>query len=405
MVEPANRDPGVVDPSTEESTETTRRREAALLRRAVQEAYCKIHPSLYIKAWDQRPLTEDEREVFLSCGDILGRAIAYPDSTTTDEIHEACAWAPPDLARANIQRATGGTLSTPTELYAKAKDALDHGEFDAVINDEEALLIVNGFYTRDDDSRLRDMAPHAVPGFGHALTLLSRRLGLHIAVFKACWTRRWEVMRRSASGTTRPAKPVADSRRMAERSNHCRRAVPARHSVQARFPRPHEEHPRSYTSLLYPRARGSRIRFPIVFRAVRPTLADRPVSLRPLARHVRARDRLPRLPGGHGPQRLRRRAGLVGPARGPEGHVPRAGRGAAPQGMGPLRADAGGPESRGVFGPFASTSASASAASPYASVVAGVSAHGLRGVSRRARGRRGWRAGVLGGAGEVGGAA
>lgn len=37
-------------------------------------------------------------------------------------------WPPPDILRANVQRATGGTLSTPSELFAKAKDALDRGQ-------------------------------------------------------------------------------------------------------------------------------------------------------------------------------------------------------------------------------------------------------------------------------------
>lgn len=144
MAEPANRDPGVAGSSTEESAETLRRREAALLRQTVHEAYCRIPPGLYLKARDQVPLTEDERAVFLGCGDVLGRVIAHPESATIDEVHEACAWPPPDVVRANIQRATGGRLGTPTELYAKAKDALDRGEFDALISDEEALLIDAG---------------------------------------------------------------------------------------------------------------------------------------------------------------------------------------------------------------------------------------------------------------------
>ena len=201
MAEPPNSDSGV-ESNTEEGAdlERERRRQAALLRRAVQEAYSKIPTSLYDKARDQGPLTEEERQVFLDLGDVLGRVIAYPDSATADDIHEACAWPPPDVVRANIQHATGGMLSTPTELYAKATAAFDRGEFDALISDDEALLIVNNFYARDDDSRSRIMAPHAVPGFGHALTLLSRRLGLDMDVFKAAWTRRWEVMQRPASG-------------------------------------------------------------------------------------------------------------------------------------------------------------------------------------------------------------
>ncbi|KAK3906117.1 hypothetical protein C8A05DRAFT_30055 [Staphylotrichum tortipilum] len=89
------------------------------------EAYDNIPPNLYHKAWSQHGLlTEGERRVFLDCGDLLGRVIGCPDAATTDEIHESCALPPPDVVRANIPRATGGMLSTRTELYAEANDAL-----------------------------------------------------------------------------------------------------------------------------------------------------------------------------------------------------------------------------------------------------------------------------------------
>ncbi|KAL2131402.1 hypothetical protein VTI74DRAFT_5158 [Chaetomium olivicolor] len=128
MAEPPNSDPGFgnreedwpdpdVDSSTEEGAEIMRRSEAALFasidrdarkrQRAVQAAYGNIPPSLYDKARDhQDQLTKEERQLLLSRGDVLGKALAYPDSLTTDEIHEACAWPPPDVVRANIQRAT-----------------------------------------------------------------------------------------------------------------------------------------------------------------------------------------------------------------------------------------------------------------------------------------------------------
>ncbi|KAL2196591.1 hypothetical protein P885DRAFT_16366, partial [Corynascus similis CBS 632.67] len=173
-----------VDSSTEEGAEIMRRSEAALF-------------ALYDKAWDhQDQLSEAERQRFLSRGDAIGKALAYPDSLTTDEIHEACGWPPPDVVRASIQRATSGRLSTPFELYAKAKDALDHGQFDTIISDDEALLIAHRFYARDEYSPSNCMAAHGIPGFRHALTLLSRRLGLDITVFKASVSRWFEVMGR-----------------------------------------------------------------------------------------------------------------------------------------------------------------------------------------------------------------
>jgi len=44
------------------------------------------------------------------------------------------------------------------------------------------------------------MAAHGIPGFRHALTLLSRRLGLDITFFKVSVSRRLEVMGRDMEG-------------------------------------------------------------------------------------------------------------------------------------------------------------------------------------------------------------
>jgi hypothetical protein len=94
-------------------------------RLAVEAAFGNIPPRLFNKAQDhQDQLTEAERQRLLSCGHVVGKALAYPDSLTTDEIHEACGWPTPDVVRANIQRATSGRLRTPAELCTKAKDAL-----------------------------------------------------------------------------------------------------------------------------------------------------------------------------------------------------------------------------------------------------------------------------------------
>jgi hypothetical protein len=79
----------------------------------------------------------------------VGKALAYPDSLTTDEIHEACGWPRPDVIRANIQRATSSRLSTPAEPYAKDKSGLDYGQFD-LISDDKAWLIAHCFYAQDD---------------------------------------------------------------------------------------------------------------------------------------------------------------------------------------------------------------------------------------------------------------
>ncbi|KAK4233231.1 hypothetical protein C8A03DRAFT_39079 [Achaetomium macrosporum] len=215
-----------VDLSTEEGAEIIRRSEAALFasmdrdaanrRRAIEATYGNLPTILYDKARDhQDQLTEAERQQLLSRGDVIGKALAYPDSLTTDEIHEARGWPPPDIVRANIQRATGGRLSTPVELYAKAKDALDHGQFDTVISDDEAFLIAHSFYAREDYCPSKCMAAHGIPGFGHALMLLSRRLGLDLAVFKACGEREFQVRERS----DRDFLAREDSRLAAVRAN------------------------------------------------------------------------------------------------------------------------------------------------------------------------------------------
>lgn len=176
-------DPDVDSSTEEEGAEVTRRSEAALIasmdrearnrRRAIQAAYGNIPASLYDKARDhQDRLTDAERQRLLSRGDVLGKALAHPDSLTTEDIHEACGWPSPGVVRANIQRATGGSLGTPVELYAKIKDALDRGQFDTAISDDEAFLVSRRFYARDDYSPSRCLAAHSIPGFAHALTLL-----------------------------------------------------------------------------------------------------------------------------------------------------------------------------------------------------------------------------------------
>jgi hypothetical protein len=189
-----------VDLNTEEGEEVLRRNETSLFAsmnlearnqwRAVDVDYDNIPASLYDKARDyQDQLTEAERQRFLNRGDAIGKALAYPDSLTPDEFHEALGWPLPEVVRASIQRATSGRLSTPAELYAEAQDALDHGRFD-VVSDDAAFLIAHDFYTQDDYSPSGCMAARGIPGYGYALDLLSRRhLSPDLTVWKACASR------------------------------------------------------------------------------------------------------------------------------------------------------------------------------------------------------------------------
>ncbi|KAH6857102.1 hypothetical protein B0I37DRAFT_412971 [Chaetomium sp. MPI-CAGE-AT-0009] len=146
-----------------------------------------IPGALYDKARDhQDQLTEAERQRFLSHGDVVAKALGSPDSLTTEEIHQACGWPSPDVVRANIQHASGGSLSTPAELFAKVKGALENGQFDTTVSDEEAYLIAHNFRAGEDWGREWQTESHSIPGYGHALTLLTRRLGSDITIFKAC---------------------------------------------------------------------------------------------------------------------------------------------------------------------------------------------------------------------------
>ncbi len=78
----------------------------------------QISGRLYVKAAKQNAdLTDDERTLLLSRGDVFGKALGSPDSLTIQEMHQVMYWPPPDEMRALIQRATGGALSTPGGAY------------------------------------------------------------------------------------------------------------------------------------------------------------------------------------------------------------------------------------------------------------------------------------------------
>ncbi|KAG7119424.1 hypothetical protein HYQ44_005250 [Verticillium longisporum] len=104
-------------------------------------------------------------------------ALAQPDSLTVQDVHDLFCWPLPDVARNNIQRATGGRLSTPIEVYAKAKEAIDGGNFETLTNAAQVQLLTNGFHEKIDGScPARYMAAFHSPGYGHAVNLISRRL-------------------------------------------------------------------------------------------------------------------------------------------------------------------------------------------------------------------------------------
>ncbi|WYZ42186.1 hypothetical protein EsH8_V_001081 [Colletotrichum jinshuiense] len=194
-----------VDSDTEEGAEAMRRADAAMhatIERSIQQrhqrsAHDTIPQALYDKAENhQDQLTEEERRLLLSRGDVVGKALANPDSLTADEMHQVLLWPPPDVVRANIQRATGGRLSTPSELYAKAKDAMDRGQLETMLNENEITLLARSFHAIDDGnfSAGPRMGAFGAPGTGQAMALLSNRLGLDLAVFRAAALRQVRQM-------------------------------------------------------------------------------------------------------------------------------------------------------------------------------------------------------------------
>ncbi|WQF89429.1 hypothetical protein CDEST_14443 [Colletotrichum destructivum] len=184
-----------VDSDTDEGREAMRRAEIAFhatIERSIRQQHTQsadgtIPLALYAKAQSHHDqLTQDERSLLNSRGDVVGKALANPDSLTPDETHQVLFWPPPDVVRANIQRATGGKLSTPGELYAKGKDAVDRGQFATLLNEDEIALLARSFHATDDEtfSPVDRSNAFGAPGAGHAVELISGRLGLDVVVFR-----------------------------------------------------------------------------------------------------------------------------------------------------------------------------------------------------------------------------
>ncbi|GJD04005.1 amino acid permease [Colletotrichum higginsianum] len=184
-----------VDSDTDEGREAMRRAEIAFqatIERSIRHQHTQstddtIPLTLYAKAQShQDQLTQDERSLLNTRGDVVGKALADPDSLTPDETHQVLFWPPPDVVRANIQRATGGQLSTPSELYAKGKDAVDREQFATLLNEDEIALLARSFHATDDEtfSPVDRSNAFGAPGAGHAVELISGRLGLDVVVFR-----------------------------------------------------------------------------------------------------------------------------------------------------------------------------------------------------------------------------
>lgn len=96
---------------------------------------------LYSKALNQQnQLTDAERQLLLSRGDLIGKTLAQPTSLTESERYKVMDRPPPDVVRARIELASNGELSTVAELVAKA--TLDASG----LNDAELHLMGNNFH-------------------------------------------------------------------------------------------------------------------------------------------------------------------------------------------------------------------------------------------------------------------
>lgn len=173
--------------------------ERSIAQRRHRPEFAHVPHELYAKAEEhQDQLTQDERALLASRGDLVGKVLGYPDSLTPEEIHAFLLWAPPDVARANIQRVTNGSLSTPTELYAKAKEAIDRGDLETSLSEEAIMLPARGFYAPDDPNYDGNaiMCSIYIPGHNKATEFLNKRMGLDVMVFQASAMRTLRVRER-----------------------------------------------------------------------------------------------------------------------------------------------------------------------------------------------------------------
>ncbi len=146
-------------------------------RPGLDKAY-KIPANLYDKALKHNDqLTEDERALLLSRGDVVGKALAHPESLSLEERYHVLQWSPPDKLHAAIRTATDGALSMPEELYACVART---GGFAQLA--PEAQRIVEGMFLVDQEN-----APHCfqpwieTPGNSHATSLLYDRASINFS--------------------------------------------------------------------------------------------------------------------------------------------------------------------------------------------------------------------------------
>ncbi|KAK8037792.1 hypothetical protein PG991_001138 [Apiospora marii] len=139
-----------------------------------------IPKALYEKAGRNNPdLSDDERALLLSRGDLVGRALAHPQSLTQAERYEILGWPnPPEELSAAVRRASGGSISQPRELVDKARASL------AQLSLDERELLILGFQPLA--VRKRDVRWLAFPGNELARGLVEAMEGVDAAWKEVC---------------------------------------------------------------------------------------------------------------------------------------------------------------------------------------------------------------------------
>ncbi|KAK8102144.1 hypothetical protein PG984_015290 [Apiospora sp. TS-2023a] len=144
------------------------------LRQQGPELGLEIPQEIYEKAGSHNDeLTESERTLFLSRGDAIGKALAYPKSLTLAEKYEAMDWMSLDELHAAIRQVSGGTISQALELMAKAKASLQSLNFD------EIMLLADQFRADQNQWFRRQQ----FPGNSEACRLITAQEGIDNDLF------------------------------------------------------------------------------------------------------------------------------------------------------------------------------------------------------------------------------
>lgn len=152
--------------------------------RSPEQAY-EIPIAFYMKAETTNDqLTDEERALLLSRGDVVGKALAHPDSLTLEERYAAAYWSPPNALQPAIRQATDGAADTPEALYKLARSG---PEFLAKhLSPEAQHILARRFQLETAPSNNMPFQRWIdVPGNGNAMHLILTRAGIDLS-YLAC---------------------------------------------------------------------------------------------------------------------------------------------------------------------------------------------------------------------------